>query len=111
MNYVFQFGDVWAAKGDLLRGAWLTIQLSASAMVLGLLVAVVRALGKTVGPKPIRSVVEAYIEVIRNTPFLIQAQARIPEQADKYPAQLSGGQQQPMAIARAVYAAQGHAVR
>ncbi len=49
MNYVFQFGDVWAARGDLLWGAWLTIQLSASAMVLGLLVAVVCALGKTMG--------------------------------------------------------------
>ena len=72
MNYVFQFGDVWAARGDLLWGAWLTIQLSASAMVLGLLVAVICALGKTMGPKPIRWVVEAYIEVIRNTPFLIQ---------------------------------------
>jgi polar amino acid transport system permease protein len=72
MNYVFQFGDVWAARGDLLWGAWLTIQLSASAMMLGLLVAVICALGKTMGPKPIRWVVEGYIEVIRNTPFLIQ---------------------------------------
>jgi polar amino acid transport system permease protein len=72
MNYVFQFGDVWAARWDLLWGAWLTIQLSAAAMVLGLLVAVVCALGKTIGAKPIRWVVNAYIEVIRNTPFLVQ---------------------------------------
>ena len=72
MNYVSQFGDVWAARGELLWGAWLTIELSASAMVIGLLVAVICALGKTMGPKPIRWVVEAYIEVIRNTPFLIQ---------------------------------------
>jgi polar amino acid transport system permease protein len=41
-------------------------------MMLGLLVAVICALGKTMGPKPIRWVVEGYIEVIRNTPFLIQ---------------------------------------
>ena len=54
MNYVFQFGDVWAARWDLLWGSWLTIQLSAAAMVLGLLVAVLCALGKTMGPKPIR---------------------------------------------------------
>ncbi len=32
MNYVFQFGDVWAARWGLLWGSWLTIQLSASAM-------------------------------------------------------------------------------
>jgi polar amino acid transport system permease protein len=67
MNYVFQFGDVWAARWDLLWGSWLT-----SAMVLGLLVAVLCALGKTMGPKPIRWVVDGYIEAIRNTPFLIQ---------------------------------------
>lgn len=72
MNYVFQFGEVFAAWPDLLWGAWLTIQLSASAMTLGLLVAIVGALGKTMGPKPVRWLVDAYVEVIRNTPFLIQ---------------------------------------
>ncbi len=50
MNYVFQFGDVWAARYDLLWGAWLTIELSVAAMVIGLLVAVLCALGKTMGP-------------------------------------------------------------
>ena len=72
MDYVFQFGDVWAARWDLLWGSWLTIQLSAAAMALGLLVAVLCALGKTMGPKPIRWAVDCYIEVIRNTPFLVQ---------------------------------------
>ena len=72
MNYVFQFGDVWAARWDLLWGAWLTIELSASAMVIGLVVAVLCALSKTMGPKPIRWAVDGYIEIIRNTPFLIQ---------------------------------------
>ena len=72
MNYVFQFGEVFAAWPDLLWGAWLTIQLSASAMTLGLIVAIAGALGKTMGPKPVRWLVDAYVEVIRNTPFLIQ---------------------------------------
>ncbi len=72
MHYVFQFGDVWAAWPDLLWGTWLTIQLSAVSMLLGLLVAVFGALGKTMGPKPIRWLVDAYVEVIRNTPFLVQ---------------------------------------
>jgi polar amino acid transport system permease protein len=72
MNYVFQFGDVWAAWRELLWGCWLTIQLSASAMVLGLLVAVFGALGKTMGPRPVRWLVDAYVEAIRNTPFLVQ---------------------------------------
>jgi polar amino acid transport system permease protein len=72
MSYTFQFGDVWAAWPDLLWGTWLTIQLSASAMVLGLVVAVIGALGKTMGPAPIRWTVDVYVEVIRNTPFLVQ---------------------------------------
>lgn len=72
MGYVFQFGDVWAARWDLLWGAWLTIELSVSSMVLGLLVAVICALGKTMGPRPVQWCIGGYIEVIRNTPFLIQ---------------------------------------
>jgi polar amino acid transport system permease protein len=72
MSYTFQFGDVWAAWPDLLWGTWLTIQLSASAMVLGLVVAVIGALGKTMGPAPVRWAVDVYVEVIRNTPFLVQ---------------------------------------
>jgi polar amino acid transport system permease protein len=72
MNYVFQFGDVWAAWRDLLWGCWLTIQLSAAAMLLGLLVAVFGALDKTMGPKPVRRAVDANVEVIRNASLLVQ---------------------------------------
>ncbi len=72
MNYVFQFGDVWNSWHELALGAWLTVRLSAYSMVLGLLVAIVFALGKTSGPRPIRALVDVYVEVIRNTPFLIQ---------------------------------------
>ncbi len=72
MSYTFQFGDVWAAWPQLLEGVWLTIRLSALSMVLGLLVAVVGTLGKTMGPRPVRILVDAYVELIRNTPFLVQ---------------------------------------
>lgn len=72
MTYTFRFGPVLEAYGDLLAGAWLTLQLSASAMLLGLVVAIVCAWAKTSGPKPLRWVVECYIEIIRNTPFLVQ---------------------------------------
>ncbi len=72
MNYTFHFGVVWDDWHALAWGTWLTIQLSASAMVLGLLVAIAGALGKTMGPKPVRWLVDAYVEAIRNTPFLVQ---------------------------------------
>jgi len=72
VNYNFQFQDVFAAWPLLLQGTWITIQLSLTATVLGLAVAVGCAWVKTSGPQPARWVVNAYIELIRNTPFLVQ---------------------------------------
>jgi polar amino acid transport system permease protein len=72
VDYTFQFRDVFAAYDELLEGAWLTIQLSTSAMLIGLVVAIACALGKTAGPRPVRWLINAYIEAIRNTPFLVQ---------------------------------------
>lgn len=72
MNYTFQFDQVLAAWPQLLQGTWVTIQLSFLAMVIGLAVAIVCAWGKTSGPVPLRFVINAYIELIRNTPFLVQ---------------------------------------
>jgi polar amino acid transport system permease protein len=50
----------------------LTLQLSAVSMVLSLVIAVFGALAATSGPRWLRAVVSAYVEVIRNTPFLVQ---------------------------------------
>ena len=72
MNYQFQFQDVFAAWPLLLRGTWTTIQLSLTATVLGLAVAIFGAWAKTSGPQALRWAVNAYIELIRNTPFLVQ---------------------------------------
>jgi len=72
MNYVFEFSQVFAAWDELLAGALRTLWLSAAAMAIGMMVAVLGALGKTGGPRPLRWVIDAYIELIRNTPFLIQ---------------------------------------
>lgn len=72
MNYNFQFGEVLAAWPLLLKGTWMTVQLSLTATLIGLVVAIVCAWAKTSGPAPLRWVVQAYIELIRNTPFLVQ---------------------------------------
>jgi polar amino acid transport system permease protein len=70
--YNFNFAPVFASMDKLLLGAWQTIELSVAAMVLGLVVSIVCALGKTSGSKPVRFVIDAYVEIIRNTPFLVQ---------------------------------------
>jgi polar amino acid transport system permease protein len=72
VNYAFHFNVVLDHLPELLDGAWLTIRLSAMAMALGLALAVLCAYGKTAGPRPVRWLVAAYVELIRNTPFLVQ---------------------------------------
>ncbi|HKW90430.1 MAG TPA: amino acid ABC transporter permease [Methylomirabilota bacterium] len=72
MNYVFQFGIVWREIDTLLLGAWLTVRLSAIAMVLGLAVGVAGALARGSGSRALRGIARAYVEAIRNTPFLVQ---------------------------------------
>jgi polar amino acid transport system permease protein len=72
MTYVFHFGDVWAARGELAWGTLLTLDLSAASMVLSLLIAVAGAFGRIWGPGWLRFLIGAYVEFIRNTPFLVQ---------------------------------------
>jgi polar amino acid transport system permease protein len=72
MHYAFHFNVVWDHWRDLAEGALLTIQLSSLAMVLGLIVAIVFVYAKAAGPRTVRWSVAAYIELIRNTPFLVQ---------------------------------------
>lgn len=70
--YAFNFEPVIAGLDKLLYGALLTIQLSCGAMLLGLIVSIVCAAAKTSSIAPERWIVTVYIEIIRNTPFLVQ---------------------------------------
>ncbi|MDK1491868.1 amino acid ABC transporter permease [Sinorhizobium sp. 7-81] len=70
--YEFNFTPVLASFDQLLVGAWLTVRLSCAAMLIGLVVSIACAWGKTSGPKILRTVIDGYIEIIRNTPFLVQ---------------------------------------
>ncbi|HWK48195.1 MAG TPA: amino acid ABC transporter permease [Stellaceae bacterium] len=72
MNYVFHFGDIWAARDEFLSGTLYTLRLSAVSMVLSLIVAVFGALARTAGPRWLSIAVASYVEFIRNTPFLVQ---------------------------------------
>ena len=66
------FGVVWKAFDELLLGAALTLRLTFLAVILGMAIAVACAWAKTNGPKWIRPAVTFYVELIRNTPFLLQ---------------------------------------
>ncbi|MBI1779578.1 MAG: amino acid ABC transporter permease [Proteobacteria bacterium] len=72
MNYVFQFGIVVDNLPRLLAGAALTVKLAAAATVLGLAIGILGAYLRTNGPRALAWAVAVYIEVFRNTPFLVQ---------------------------------------
>ncbi len=72
MDYVFHFGFIWDSRADLLRGTLLTLRLSAETMLLGLVLGVLGAWAKTSPLRLLRGAVQVYVELIRNTPFLVQ---------------------------------------
>jgi polar amino acid transport system permease protein len=72
MKYGLQFRDVFAAWESILDGVWITLLLSAVAMVGGLAIGVACAAGRVYGPALLRRIVVTYVEMIRNTPLLVQ---------------------------------------
>lgn len=72
MTYVFQFGVVWDNFPRLMAGAWLTLVLSLSSAAAGLALAAACAFLLGNPFRAIRAVVRSYVELFRNTPFLVQ---------------------------------------
>jgi polar amino acid transport system permease protein len=72
MTYRFQFRDVFAAWEFLLDGLILTLELSVVTMVLGLLIGMAGAAGRVYGRPWVRGLVAVYVEIIRNTPLIVQ---------------------------------------
>jgi polar amino acid transport system permease protein len=72
VGYRFNFRDVFAQQDFLIEGLLLTLQLSFLAMALGLFVGIAGATLRLYGPRPVRVAVATYVEVIRNTPLLVQ---------------------------------------
>jgi polar amino acid transport system permease protein len=66
------FGAVLEHWPALLRGAGFTLWLSAVAAVLGLAFGIACGWVRALGPRGLRPVVGAYVELLRNTPFIVQ---------------------------------------
>lgn len=62
----------WKLLPLLLQGAWTTLYLSVTAMVLAVGLGVMLGLARVFGPKPLQWLATIYIEVVRGTPLLIQ---------------------------------------
>jgi len=72
LPYEFEFASVLAAWPQFLEGAWMTIQLSFPATVLGFVIGTLCAIGRRGQVRWVSRLCGAYVEVIRNTPLLVQ---------------------------------------
>src|SRR6476619_5367365 len=70
--YKFDFSLLLERWPDFLNGAWLTIQLTVLSLSLGFLVVTLCAVARVYGGRPLRLLVGGYVELIRNTPLLVQ---------------------------------------
>jgi polar amino acid transport system permease protein len=72
MNYSFDFSSIAGYLPVLLKGILVTIELIVVGAVFGVALGIACAWARALGPKWLRPVVSAYVELIRNTPFLVQ---------------------------------------
>ena len=72
MDYSFDYSSVLEYWPQFLHGAWLSIQLSFGATILGFALGSVCAAASNSQSRWLKRIVSIYVEVIRNTPLLVQ---------------------------------------
>jgi polar amino acid transport system permease protein len=72
MKYALQFGDLLPYWDVLLWGLIFTIVLTLVSTVVGIALGTVCASARSFGPPWADALVGAYVELIRNTPFIVQ---------------------------------------
>ncbi|THK35527.1 amino acid ABC transporter permease [Ensifer sp. MPMI2T] len=72
MNYQFEFGWLAEYYPQIVKGIGITIELIAVGAVAGISLGIFCAWVRALGPAWLKPIVALYVELIRNTPFLIQ---------------------------------------
>lgn len=72
MDYQFDFGVVWEAWPLLLDGTLTALYFTAVSSILALIFGVIIMVARKNEFPPLRYTAKAFIEIIRNTPFLVQ---------------------------------------
>lgn len=68
----FYYGDILPYLPTLLRALWVSIYVTAASFALGSLLGIFVYLGRASPVAPLRWLAQAFIEVFRNTPLLVQ---------------------------------------
>jgi len=72
MTYHLEFSALLPYWQDLAWGLWFTIVLTVVSTIAGIAVGTLGASARTFGPKWLGAIVRVYVELIRNTPFIVQ---------------------------------------
>ena len=72
MKYSLDFAPLAPYWPVFVNGAWLTLKMTALAVVIGVAIGTLVAFAKRSRIKPLARVCSLYIEIVRNTPFLVQ---------------------------------------
>jgi polar amino acid transport system substrate-binding protein len=56
----------------IVAAAWMTVKLACASMPLAILIGIVVAVLRMYGPRPLKAILTAYVEVLRGTPLLLQ---------------------------------------
>jgi len=71
-RYLFTFEDGVFVSGPLLDGLWVTLEITGYSLVLASVIGLLTALFRLSGSRVARLIARVYLEVIRNTPLLVQ---------------------------------------
>ncbi|TIP34448.1 MAG: amino acid ABC transporter permease, partial [Mesorhizobium sp.] len=71
MGYSLDFGWLAGAAGAIARGAAMTLLLIVVTTLAGTFFSILGAAGRRNGPRPLKLAIGWYVEVMRNTPFLV----------------------------------------
>jgi polar amino acid transport system permease protein len=72
MKYTFNFRDIWAQWEFIAQGIAVTLVLTIVTMVVGLAIGALGAAARVYGRPWLRALIVGYVEVIRNTPLIVQ---------------------------------------
>ena len=72
MSYNFKFDVLLRYTGEIMQGVLLTLQFSLVTMVCGLAIGLAVAIAAVSPLAPVRAAARVYVEVLRNTPLLVQ---------------------------------------
>jgi len=73
IDYTFQWGVILPHLPYLLGGAWVTLHLTFSGFMLGLIIGILAAVAQVYGTTFLRRIVTAYVIFFTNTPSLVTA--------------------------------------